>query len=1068
MPDSSTRSEQTRGKSSGGKNEMDPGDRQFRDLAEMIPQLAWIANADGWIFWYNRRWYEYTGTIPQQMEGWGWQSVHDPKELPKVLERWRASIATGQPFDMIFPLRGADGVFRPFLTRVMPLRDEGGQVIRWFGTNTDISQQIQVEQQVRTAKDRLEAFVKNAPASLAMFDRSMRYLTCSGRWQQDTGLQEQELLGKSHYAVLPDLPAHWKELHRRGMAGEIIKNEESWLAADGKQHIIRWEIHPWGDSGTETGGIIICMEDITERKLAETRLAAEREALARMHALSERMLGTAGLHPILQEIMEAAVEMAHANRGTLQLLEGDSLRIVAHHGHAQPFLDFFADATHHASACGAAMEGGERVVVHDIEESLLFAGTDSLQILRNADVRAVQSTPLMSRSGKLMGILTTQWDVPHSPDEHELWRIDLLARQAADMIEHAQAEQAIRRSEERLALVVDAADLGTWDWDIPSGELIWSDRCRHMFGVALGTEISYERFLGSLHTEDRERVDRDVRLAINRHETYDTEMRTIWPDGTLHWIRSRGRAYYDHKGTPVRMSGAVLEVTDQRQAAESLRESEERYRATFENAAIGISHVGLDGRWLRFNDEICRITGYSRAELSIMTFMDITHSDDLDADWNQKRQLLAGNICTYTMDKRYIRKDGSTVWIRLTASLMRDGTGRPAHFISIIEDIDAPKRMQELLLHSEERFRSIFEYAPTGIAITDRQGRFVQCNPAYSAMLGFSQEEFARLKFAELIHPDDRQGNLERVRDLLDGKISHFQIENRYLKKDGEEVWVHKFVSLLRNLNGEAMQLALVTDMSERKRAETALIRAEKLAAAGRLAGTIAHEVNNPLEAINNLIYLARRSPGLSQDVEEMLDLAMDELARIAHLTKQTLGFYRETRERREFNIAEQMNGLKALYERRLTSRGIDLRLDIDSSLHAFGNASEFRQLTANLIANACDAITDRGGHIVIRARQVHRGSAPPHVRITFADTGSGIPPQHLRRIFDPFFTTKEHVGTGLGLWLSREITVKNDARIRLRTRTNPGQSGTVFVVLWPSEAPVHASNDAARGQKAS
>jgi PAS domain S-box-containing protein len=121
----------------------------FRTLADSIPNLAWWANGDGYITWYNRRWYEYTGTTPEQMEGWGWQSVHDPNVLPKVLERWTASIATGEPFDMEFPLLGADGVFRPFLTRVMPLKDTAGLVVRWFGTNTDISAQKQAEDEIK-------------------------------------------------------------------------------------------------------------------------------------------------------------------------------------------------------------------------------------------------------------------------------------------------------------------------------------------------------------------------------------------------------------------------------------------------------------------------------------------------------------------------------------------------------------------------------------------------------------------------------------------------------------------------------------------------------------------------------------------------------------------------------------------------------------------------------------------------------------------------------------------------------------------------------------------------------
>ena len=126
----------------------------FRQLAETIPQLAWMAEPDGSIFWYNPRWYEYTGTTPEEMRGWGWQKVHHPQALPAVLERWRESLESGEPFDMTFPLRGADGQFRPFLTRIVPLKGEGGRVLRWFGTNTDISEQLQTEAALRESEER--------------------------------------------------------------------------------------------------------------------------------------------------------------------------------------------------------------------------------------------------------------------------------------------------------------------------------------------------------------------------------------------------------------------------------------------------------------------------------------------------------------------------------------------------------------------------------------------------------------------------------------------------------------------------------------------------------------------------------------------------------------------------------------------------------------------------------------------------------------------------------------------------------------------------------------------------
>lgn len=134
-------------------------ERQFRTLADSIPTLCWSADADGYIRWYNRRWYEYTGTTPEQMEGWGWQSVHDPEVLPQVLERWRESIASGEQFEMVFPLRGSDGNFRPFLTRVQPIRNQEGVVVRWFGTNTDISTQHEAEETLRRLNYDLEGLV---------------------------------------------------------------------------------------------------------------------------------------------------------------------------------------------------------------------------------------------------------------------------------------------------------------------------------------------------------------------------------------------------------------------------------------------------------------------------------------------------------------------------------------------------------------------------------------------------------------------------------------------------------------------------------------------------------------------------------------------------------------------------------------------------------------------------------------------------------------------------------------------------------------------------------------------
>ena len=151
-------------------------EKQLRDLAETIPQLAWYANADGYITWYNKRWYDYTGTSAEQMRGWGWQSVHDPAVLPDVLKRWKRSIASGQPFSMVFPLRGADGVFRPFLTKVMPLANDQGCVVQWFGTNTDISEQQEMQEALRASQQRFSEFMQCLPGLAWIKDLEGRYV----------------------------------------------------------------------------------------------------------------------------------------------------------------------------------------------------------------------------------------------------------------------------------------------------------------------------------------------------------------------------------------------------------------------------------------------------------------------------------------------------------------------------------------------------------------------------------------------------------------------------------------------------------------------------------------------------------------------------------------------------------------------------------------------------------------------------------------------------------------------------------------------------------------------------
>jgi PAS domain S-box-containing protein len=167
--------------------DIDTTDSLLLEMLDNLPNLTWMAKPDGYVYWYNKRWYEYTRTKPEDVEGWGWQSVHDPQVLPKVLESWEKSIMTGEPSEMTFPLKGADGVFRPFLTRVAPLKDDQGKVHHWLGTSTDVTELVKIEQALRESREEFQTVFEHAPVGITHVDPSGKWILVNKRLCEITG-----------------------------------------------------------------------------------------------------------------------------------------------------------------------------------------------------------------------------------------------------------------------------------------------------------------------------------------------------------------------------------------------------------------------------------------------------------------------------------------------------------------------------------------------------------------------------------------------------------------------------------------------------------------------------------------------------------------------------------------------------------------------------------------------------------------------------------------------------------------------------------------------------------------
>jgi PAS domain S-box-containing protein len=270
----------------------------------------------------------------------------------------------------------------------------------------------------------------------------------------------------------------------------------------------------------------------------------------------------------------------------------------------------------------------------------------------------------------------------------------------------------------------------------------------------------------------------------------------------------------------VELDDALQDIEARKRAEEMLRESEQRFRATFEQAAVGIAHVALDGHWLRVNRRLCDIVGYTELELRAGTFQDITHPDDLDKDLGYVREMLDGKIETYSMEKRYFRKDGSVAWVDLTVSLVREPSGRPKYFISVVQDIDARKQAQSALRESEERFRLITETIGEVFWMADTQlRRIFYISPGYEWIWGRSRESLyqAPRSFLDAVHPEDRARTIADLDDQTTGQP--FDHEYRIIRPDGSIRWIWDRGFPVRNESGPVTRyVGVAQDITEPRR----------------------------------------------------------------------------------------------------------------------------------------------------------------------------------------------------------------------------------------------------------
>lgn len=787
------------------------------------------------------------------------------------------------------------------------------------------------------------------------------------------------------------------------------------------------------------------LEKARVRRESIERKQDELDAVRRLSKLSTCPVSQDNLREISGEILEIAINLTGADMGTFQLFDSANavLKITAQRGFQEPFLTFFDSVRPgYGAACGTALERRRRVIVEDVTRSSIFAGTPALDVLLAAGVRAVQSTPLVSRTGQLVGMLATHYCQPLRADEIDLCFIDLLASHSADIIAQVQAQQALRENEERFrALVTASSDVVycmSSDWT----------KMLHLVGKEFipDTDSPNTTWLDLyIHPDDQPHVLEVINEAIRTKSTFDLEHRVLRIDGTLGWTHSRAIPVFDANGEIIKWFGMASDVTLRKEAEETLRSNEEQLKElvvertreldevtrqkieSYESMSDFFYALDHDLRFTYVNKGAEKTWGISRDDLLGRKIGDV-FPGLIELSLSKFRQAIKEKTPQYYE----LYSNVTHCWVDISVYPSRNGLSVFWH------DITERKLAEEALRQSEERFYKIFHQSPDMIAILrNNDNTYVDVNQVFFATTGYSSDDIiGRTPRALGIWAE----NKPEIEDLLQRlkKQEKSEVIECYLKtKSGEVRRVLSSIAQIE-LNGVDCRLEIAKDITDLRRMETEMLRLDRLNTVGEMAAAIGHEVRNPLTAVRGYLQWFQRKDKFAEYAEQ-LDTMIEELDRANTIITDFLSLAKnKTIELKPSNVNGVIHALYPLLQAEAFRLGHNIEADIGDIPPIYCDDNEIKQLILNLARNGLEAM-DKSGILTIRTRLEN-----DTVILAIQDTGSGIPKEVLHKIGTPFLTTKDS-GTGLGLAVCYRIAERHGAKIDVETSPD----GTTFTVSF-------------------
>jgi len=627
----------------------------------------------------------------------------------------------------------------------------------------------------------------------------------------------------------------------------------------------------------------------------------------------------------------------------------------------------------------------------------------------------------------------------------------------AGATERSGIERELATSRRQLAEAEHIAHLGSWELDVRTGGMRWSEECYRILGLRRSVEPNLGSWMSAVHPDDRERVVVARAALAERGAPFDVTHRVVRPDGDVRWVHARAVPELDARGAAVGVLGTMLDETERLEAEAARRLAETRFEAAFDQSAVAVAFADLGGVPYRVNLAMCRLLGRSAEELTGRGWAEYSHPGDLPLGPMFLEGVSAGRD-THQEDRRYVRPDGSVMWVNAHLSLIRDESGAPLYCVGEFQDLTERKLSEAALRAGEERLALALAHAPIGTALRDLDGRWLRANAVLCRMLGRAEAELQSLSVEDIVHPDDLAAERGIVRQLLAGEDDVVEVEKRYVHSDGHPIEVLASLSVARDDSGRPVDVIVqVQDIGERKRLERekndflADLRRSN-AELEQFAYVASHDLSEPLRAIAGTIsLLGRQHRGrLDSDADQYIDFAIDGCTRMQTLIDDLLAYSRVGRLEASRAVVDcNLVVTSALHSLRDQLQASGGSVDFDPLPTVWGDATQLGQVFQNVVSNGLKfAAAGRIPHVKIAA-----AADGKLWRFTVTDKGIGVEPRHRAQVFGMFkrlHGRDEFPGTGIGLALVKKIVEGHGGQVGIGDTSAAG--GTTVWFTLPAD----------------